>query len=125
MIVMFLGTNFEGIRRDVLRQFPDEPILLITRDQEALPIPGGVDHVLPVSRLRYLPMADRMKLIANGGMSQQLVPTLLFLTNSVGIGVPNRSLLEVYDVQKDSTTLLASYDATSKMELEVQWPTIL
>ena len=92
MIILFLGRSVDGILADARREFPEEPFLVVSRDNDTLPPPAGLETV-QVSQFRPL-VGTSYTVIANGGTSAQLVQVLKNLVRS---GVS----MKVFDLQRD------------------------
>ena len=93
MLVSFLGRSTEGILRDAREAFPDEQIMLISRDNDAIQPPADVPCI-PVSE--FQPDLDKSyTVISNGGTAVQLIPVVMRLVRA---GVD----LKIFDLQIDS-----------------------
>lgn len=92
-LVSFLGRSTEGILRDAREAFPDEQILLVSRDNDAIQPPADVPCVA-VSE--FQPELDESYVvISNGGTAVQLIPVVMRLVRAE---VP----LKIFDLQQDS-----------------------
>ena len=99
MIIMFLGRSFDGVYKDVRKYYPVEEVLVVTKDDEELPLPHGM-NCIPVSK--FVAQENfNVKLIANGGTSEQFVPVLLELLDECYEG--RKSFLDILDIQKDKS----------------------
>jgi len=93
--ILFLGRNTEGIMRDAKAAGLLFNPIVLTRQDDSLPVPEGItamaaDVFVPEQGTEYI-------LIANGGTTQQSFPTFgKLLTATVPV--------EVYDLQRDGTT---------------------
>jgi hypothetical protein len=91
--IVFLGRNTEGIIEDARRQLGEiGEIIVISRDGDTLEPPKGLT-VITVSN--YYPEAGfTYQVVANGGTSTQLVPTIRKIVES-------GYRMAVYDIQRD------------------------
>ncbi len=96
MLVMFLGRSFDGVYQDAQKFFPEEEVLVVVKDNEELPLPQGLTCV-SVSAF-IAPRDFLVCVIANGGMTEQLIPTLFKLIEACDQGTI--ALLDVYNIQK-------------------------
>ena len=93
MLILFLGRSTEGILADARKEFgEDHEALVLTRDGDTMPVPTGVESLpassfQPKDGLRYV-------VVANGGTTSQLVPTLKKLVEA-------KADFEAYDLQRD------------------------
>jgi hypothetical protein len=97
VMILFLGRSVEGILADAKKEFPDVEVLVITRHNDQLQPPAGVQVAtvggfVPNSETSYT-------VIANGGTSAQLIPVLKSL-------IETKSLFEVFDLQRDGMSKL-------------------
>lgn len=93
MLIIFLDRSTEGVLADAMREFPEEKeVLILTRTDDQLTPPVGIvaipaDDFFPVAGIVYV-------VIANGGTTGQLVPTLKKL-------VVAQAEFTAWDLQRD------------------------
>ena len=94
MLILFLGRSINGVLADARREFPEEEeVLILTRKDDQLASPSGLaaiaaDDFMPAAGVAYV-------VIANGGTTSQMVPTLKKLVDSYAD-------VSVWDVQRDA-----------------------
>jgi hypothetical protein len=99
MILFFLGRSIEGILHDAETTLfsNDHEKLVLSRDNDQMPAPAGIPCI-PASM--FQPEVGRTYIVvANGGTTQQLIPTIKRLVES---GVS----FTIYDLQQDRMTCL-------------------
>ena len=94
-LITFLGRNTDGILNDAKREFGDIPALVIAREGDQLQPPAGIESKSVNS---FTPDAsEEYILIANGGTSAQLLPTIKKLLEA-------GAKFSAFDLQRDGKT---------------------
>ena len=107
-LVVFNGRSVEGILADALQAFPGASPTVVVMDDDRIQPPEGV-ATATVSEMAATLRGrgsdeDHLVLVANGGMSAQLVPILLALT---GGWEGFHGSYAVVNLQRDGMSLLA------------------
>ena len=94
MLILFLGYSTDGVLAAARREFPEEEEVLIrTRKDDQLAPPSGLvaiaaDEFMSAAGVAYV-------VIANGGTTSQLVPTLKKLVDA-------QAEFSAWDLQRDA-----------------------
>ncbi len=81
-VFLFNGRSVEGILSDVRREFPDHSPCVIVLLNDAIPSPEGVKTMTVDEAVSALSNGDdheEIVLVANGGVTRQLVPIVIQL----------------------------------------------
>lgn len=105
------GRSLTGILADARRAFGDRPAVVITRNDDQIPVP---EELLAIKAGEFKPDPGEYVLVANGGTSAQLVPVLLELERSHG------AKYRVVDLQRDRIVELARSLVTEEDHLRAK-----